>query len=157
MFYKEGIVSGVTATTFEPDRSITRAEFATLVAKALKLEGGEAEFADVAESDWFASFVGAAAKAGIIVGSDGNFRPNDTITRQEMAVIIVKAYEYLEKSAEEAELTFSDNGEIADWAKTYVAKAVGAGLISGMGDNMFAPDASATRAQAASVISRIIK
>ena len=155
--YKAGIVSGVTADTFEPDRSITRAEFATLVAKALKLESAKAYFGDVKESDWFTGFVGAAAKAGIIAGSDGNFRPNDNITREEMAVIVVKAYEYLGKTAESANLTFSDNEEVSSWAEGYVAKAVGAGLISGMGDNMFAPKANATRAQSASLIARILK
>lgn len=154
--FEAGIVSGVSETTFEPDRSITRAEFATLVVKALGLDEGEADFEDV-NDEWFAPFVGAAAKAGIIAGSDGKFRPNDTITRQEMAVIVVKAYEHLEKSADSAELAFSDNEIIADWAKEYVSKAVGAGLISGMGDDMFAPSESATRAQAASVVSRIIK
>lgn len=155
--YNAGIVSGVTADTFEPDRNITRAEFATLIVKALKLKNGESNFVDVAGDDWFAPYVGSAAKAGIIVGSDGNFRPNDTITRQEMAVIVVKAYEYLGKVAEIANLTFSDNAEVSSWAKGFVAKAVGAGLISGMGDNIFAPKANATRAQSASLIARILK
>ena len=153
--YKAGIVSGVTQNTFEPDRSITRAEFATLIAKALKLENAKADFADVTD-EWFAAFVGAAAKAGIIAGSDGFFRPNDTITREEMAVIVVKAYEYLGKTSQNAELGFTDNDEISVWATEFVEKAVGVGLISGMGDGSFGPKASATRAQSASLVKRLL-
>ncbi len=157
--YNAGIVSGVTANTFEPDRSITRAEFATLIAKGLKLTLETTnDFTDVKADDWFAPYVGAAAKAGIIVGSDGKFRPNDTITREEMAVIIVKAYTYLGgKGANGAIDNFSDKAQISDWAKAYVDSAASAGLISGMGDGTFGPKANATRAQAASLVYRVIK
>ncbi|MDY4976758.1 MAG: S-layer homology domain-containing protein, partial [Clostridia bacterium] len=91
----QGIVSGVTDTTFEPDREITRAEFAALIARALKIsyENEESVFRDVAAPSWYAKEVNAAAAAGLISGYDGFFRPEDSITREEMAVIIVKAYQ----------------------------------------------------------------
>ena len=157
--YDAGIVSGVTETTFEPDRNITRAEFATLIAKTLGLKPEvTTAFYDVLAGDWFAGYVGATAKAGIIVGSDGTFRPNDTITRQEMAVIIMKAYTYLGKKAGTGAIdNFADKAEIAVWAAPYVDQAATAGLISGMGDGTFAPLANATRAQAVSLISRLLK
>ena len=155
--YNAGIVSGVTATSFEPDRNITRAEFATLVAKALKLPEGDAKFADVNSSDWFASVVASVASAGLMQGDGENFRPNDTITREEMAVIVVKAYEKLGKEIKTGELSFSDKAEISAWAVDYVGSAYATGLIAGMSETEFAPKAPATRAQSASLLSRVIK
>ena len=122
-----------------------------LLSQSLRVE-------DVKSDDWFAPYVGVAAKVGIIVGSDGKFRPNDTITREEMAVIIVKAYTYLGgKGANGAIDNFSDKNSISAWAKAYVDSAASVGLISGMGDGTFGPKANATRAQAASVVYRVIK
>ena len=154
---KAGIVSGVSATLFDPDRNITRAEFAAIISRALKLADKTADFKDV-NDEWFAPYVGACADAGIITGYDGYFRPNDNITRQEMAVIIVNAYSYLGKAGANGGIdNFSDKWAIADWAKAAVDTASSVGLISGMGDGTFAPGANATRAQAASLIYRLIK
>ena len=154
---KAGIVSGVSATLFDPDRNITRAEFAAIISRALKLADKTADFKDV-NDEWFAPYVGACADAGIITGYDGYFRPNDNITRQEMAVIIVNAYSYLGRAGANGGIdNFSDKWAIADWAKAAVDTASSVGLISGMGDGTFAPGANATRAQAASLIYRLIK
>jgi len=155
----KGIVSGVTATTFEPDRSITRAEFAALMARALKLSAGNTEsvFADVANDAWYAKEVSAAAAAGLIVGYDGNFRPNDTITREEMAVVIMKAYAFLGKTASSGQIDkFADKDTISDWAVNYVDQAVSTGMISGMSADTFAPKENATRAQVTSLIKRLL-
>ena len=153
---KAGIVSGVSDTLFDPDRNITRAEFAAIIARALKLNDKTADYKDV-NGEWFAPYVGACSEAGIISGYDGYFRPNDNITRQEMAVIIVNAYSYLEgKGANGGIDNFTDKAEIADWAKAAVDTASSVGLISGMGDGTFAPNANATRAQAASIVKRLL-
>ena len=153
---KAGIVSGVSDTLFDPDRNITRAEFAAIIARALKLSDKKADYKDV-NDEWFAPYVGACSEAGIISGYDGMFRPNDNITRQEMAVIIVNAYSYLEgKGANGGIDNFTDKAEIADWAKAAVDTASSVGLISGMGDGTFAPSANATRAQAASIVRRLL-
>ncbi|MDY4976151.1 MAG: S-layer homology domain-containing protein, partial [Clostridia bacterium] len=155
--YQKGIVAGVTATTFEPDREITRAEFATLIVKALKLTGNpQGFFEDVEQGAWYTSYVNLAAEAGLIQGYDGKFRPEDTITRQEAAVIAVKAYEFLGKEATSKELSFTDASDIQPWAKDYVEKSVGAGIISGMTDGSFAPLACTTRAQAVAILKRIL-
>ena len=153
---KAGIVSGVSDTLFDPDRNITRAEFAAIIARALKLTDKKADYKDV-NDEWFAPYVGACSEAGIISGYDGMFRPNDNITRQEMAVIIVNAYSYLEgKGANGGIDNFTDKAKIADWAKAAVDTASSVGLISGMGDGTFAPEANATRAQAASIVKRLL-
>ncbi|MDY6313673.1 MAG: S-layer homology domain-containing protein, partial [Clostridia bacterium] len=141
---------------FDPDRNITRAEFAAIIARALKLSDKKADYKDV-NDEWFAPYVGACSEAGIISGYDGMFRPNDNITRQEMAVIIVNAYSYLEKAGANGGIdNFTDKAEIADWAKAAVDTASSVGLISGMGDGTFAPSANATRAQAASIVKRLL-
>jgi len=155
----KGIVSGVTETTFEPDRSITRAEFAALAARALKLSVANTEsvFNDVSNDAWYAKEVGAAAAAGLIVGYDGNFRPNDTITREEMAVVIMKAYQFLGKAPLKGKISqFADKDTISAWAVDYVDGAVSSGLISGMTTDTFAPSDNATRAQVASIIKRLL-
>ncbi|HHX29507.1 MAG TPA: hypothetical protein GX716_10955, partial [Firmicutes bacterium] len=90
---------------------------------------------------------------GVVGGyEDGTFRPEAGITRQEFAKMVVLAAG-LEPDAE-PELTFADSDEIAEWAKGYVSAAVKAGIITGVGDNRFAPADPVTRAQAATMIMR---
>ena len=157
--YRKGIVSGVTATTFEPDRAVTRAEFAALIARALELAATTpAGFFDVADGAWYASSVNAAANAGIIAGYGGAFRPDDRITREEMAVVIAKAYQYRDGEAASGSIgKFSDIDQISDWAVTSVDTATSAGLIAGMTADTFAPQEYTTRAQTAVIISRLLK
>ena len=158
--YGRGIVAGVTADTFEPERQITRAEFATLAVKALGLsDSTSAGFADVTEGAWYFDSVNAAANAGLIVGSDGYFRPDDVITREEMAVIIAKAYALCGGEAGESGAIdrFSDKDQIASWAQASVDMVTGAGLISGMTPSTFGGQNFTTRAQAAAVIRRMLR
>lgn len=152
----KGIISGVTATTFEPDRQITRAEFSTLIVKALSLtNSASAGFTDVAAGAWYEPYVNAVANAGIMVGYDNQFRPDDLITREEMAVTVIKMYERNGNEATEDLLDqFDDKSAISNWALPYVGKAVSLGFMSGMSANNFAPADHATRAQAASMLRR---
>ena len=92
--YAKGFVNGISETMFAPDTNITRAEFAAMAVRILKLDQTDdiGTFDDVTTDDWFASVVETAYKAGIIKGSDGLFRPNDNITREEMAVILMRVY-----------------------------------------------------------------
>lgn len=156
---KKGIVSGVTAETFEPDRSITRAEFAALVVRSLNISvrGKDFMFKDVSSDDWYAEAVMTAATAGLIAGYEGYFRPEDTITREEMAIVVMKAYSFLGKTPIQDDLKrFEDSDEISDWAKIAVEQAVGSELINGMSDSVFAPKEQATRAQATSILKRLL-
>ena len=155
---KKGIVSGVTDTTFEPDRAITRAEFAALIVRALNISvKGSFVFQDVQPTSWYADAVAAAEAADLMVGSEGYFRPEENITREEMAVVIVKAYQMLGKTVQKGSLDkFKDQGDISKWAKDSVAYAVGVNLISGMTADIFAPQENATRAQVTSLIKRLL-
>ncbi|MDY4976326.1 MAG: S-layer homology domain-containing protein [Clostridia bacterium] len=157
--YQKGIVVGVTSTSFEPDREVTRAEFAVMIVKSLKISSkNSAGFTDVKPGDWYEAYVNAAANAGLIVGYGGQFRPDDLITREEMAVIMAKAYRYLEKPEMKGGIEkFSDKGEISDWAYSYVDEVTSAGLIQGTTADTFAGKENTTRAQAASVLLRLIR
>lgn len=154
-----GVVSGVGGGLFEPDRAVTRAEFATMIAKALDLlDKTTAGFEDVPENAWYYSSVNAAANAGLVAGYDGWFRPDDLITREEMAVVIAKASASLGNDAGSGGINrFADRNEISGWAYEFVDQAATAGLISGMTADTFAPLENTTRAQAVAVIWRLIK
>lgn len=150
-------------TNFEPNKNITRAEFAVFIAKGLGLAGDEASarrFPDVS-SGTTAAYIGAAAKAGIINGNtDGTFKPNSNITREQMALMMVRAMEYAGyntsmNGASAATLTkFKDAAKIQ--SKDTVAKAVKEGIIQGITTNTFQPQGNATRAQAAVMLKRVL-
>ena len=160
--YKDGIINGVSKTRFEPQQNITRAGFAAMIVRALGLDftGYEGQYTDVAQEDWFSGVVSAAAKAGIMTG-DGNgyFRPDDFITREEMAKTLMLAFELMyhrtgEKSAETP--AFDDIAQISDWAKQYVNDAAALRLFNGFEDNTFRPKLFATWEQTAAVFYRMI-
>ena len=135
-----------------------RAEFATLVVKTLNITSNTpADFADAGQSDWFYPYVNAAANAGLIVGYDGYFRPDDRITREEMAVIVAKAYAYAGKEAASGGIDkFTDKETIAQWAYESVDTVTSAGLIAGMTPDTFEASANTTRAQAVAVLRRFL-
>lgn len=153
-----GIVKG-DGEKFYPDNFITRAEFVTMVTRAIDLEvsrykGG---FSDVAANDWHAMYVQTALDNGLIA-EDTLFRPNDNIVREEMTKIIVSAAE--DKGVTSSWNTnidkFSDYEAISDWAADYVRKAYNLGLVKGDENGYFNPRANATRAEAAAMIYRLI-
>jgi len=159
------IVEGTGAGKFEPNRDVTRAEFAAMIVRALGLEATEkAPFSDVADSAWYAEAVAAAAEYGIVNGyTDGTFRPNNKITRQELAAMVVRAQKLAGKEvvlsgAEVASLLsgYKDAGKIGAWARTELAAAIKAEIVKGRSSNTIAPTATATRAEAAVMILRFL-
>ncbi len=149
-------VEGVDGERFAPNREVTRAEFAAMLVRELGLQAASpAGFADVAQGAWYAEAVAAAKESGLVTGSsDGTFRPAAKITRQEMAVMIVRAYETLHGKAVKStgENPFSDMRGAQAWAKEAVAKAHELGLASGSGNGKFRPLANGTRAEAVKLI-----
>lgn len=160
------LAKGVSERSFAPDSDITRAQFTALLVRALGLgevKGGSA-FVDVSQSDWHAGYVGAAVKAGIVSGmEDGSFRPDDAITREQMAVMIARALKAAGASASITVLPellaskFSDQAQISAWAKESVTASVQAGIVIGMDDKTFGPSANASRAQAATMLKRFLQ
>lgn len=159
------IVEGTGAGKFDPNRDVTRAEFAAMIVRALGLEAsGNAPFSDVADSAWYAKAVAAAAEYGIVNGySDGTFRPNNKITRQELAAMVVRAQKLAGKevvlsNAEIASLLsgYKDAGKIGAWARAELAAAIKAQIVQGRSSSTVAPTATATRAEAATMINRFL-
>ncbi|GMX62598.1 hypothetical protein Elgi_24030 [Paenibacillus elgii] len=154
------IVNGVTNSSFAPAQDVSRAEFASLLVRTLHLKSSEtAPFGDVAGNAWYAKEVSAAYKAGIITGDSRQmFDPNRSITREEMAIMLVRAYEYrtgvkLEKASTE----LSDASMISDWALPYVHRAVKAKLLTGRQEGLFVPAEHTTRAEAAQAVYNLLK
>lgn len=161
------IIEGTGSDRFDPDRDITRAEFASMMVRALgvKPENGVAPFQDVQMTDWYGSAVHTAHAYGLIDGyTDGTFRPNDKITREQAMMIIARAMKLtglqIKLPAQSAEITlhaFGDTAAVAVWAKGAVADTVQAGIISGRGKDLLAPQGYVTRAEAATAIQRLLK
>lgn len=159
------IVDGVTDTTFEADRNITRAEFAALVVRSLGLNtvSGATYFSDVKSGDWYADVVGAAAQAKLVDGyEDGTFRPNAEITREELAAMVVRALKFAGveinvDATKQAQLlsVWKDTNNIV-WGKAEVTAALDAGLMNGMTDTTLGTDGQATRAQSAAMLKRFL-
>ncbi len=153
--YNDGIITGDKEGIRLKD-TISRAEFVTLIVRAIGLEikEYEGEFNDVGSYDWYSDYISTAFDAGLINGSDGMFRPTDTITREEICKIIASATDV---ETEIKELEFSDNDKISNWAKDSVQKAYSLGIVNGMGDGSFAPKSNALREQAFVMIARFIE
>ena len=136
--------------------TITRAEFTALVVRAMGIDKKDYEgtFTDVNTSDWSSSFIAAAYDAGLISGADGKFRPNDTITREEICKIISSA---IKAETEVKALDFADANNISEWAKESVQIAYSLGIINGMGDGNFAPKENALREQAFVMLARFVE
>ena len=126
-----------------------------LTARLLKLSSAEQNnlFTDVKEDEWYAAGVAACANAGIVQGSDGKFRPNDFITREELIKILVCACE--KEVPRDSVFVFQDDENISDWARPYISRAVATGMINGTEENKILPKAAASRAEMAVMIYRI--
>ncbi|WP_240644616.1 S-layer homology domain-containing protein [Paenibacillus paeoniae] len=154
-----GIVSGYPDGTFKPGRTVTRAEFAVMLMNALKPqgEGASLTFTDKAKiGSWAQKSVAQAVYAGVINGyKDGSFRPNEEITRAEMAKMVAKALGLTGEITETHD--FADDKDIPDWAKGAVATIKNLGIIEGKGANQFAPGDKTTRAEAVTVLLKMLE
>ena len=155
---EKGIINGKTANLFAPDDFITRAEFVKILTMALKKEINVTEkssFVDVVEGSWYAPYVAMAEKQKLVLGNEQNmFMPDAGITRQDMAVILHRAFKTEIKNKP---LAFNDEELISGYAVEAVEALTAAGVINGTGNNMFSPLDGATRAQAAVMIYNLIK
>jgi hypothetical protein len=161
------IIEGMGDGQFSPDRHVTRAEFAAMIVRGLGLKplDGATAFSDVRPTDRFASAIHTARHYGLIVGyEDGTFRPNDKITREQAMTIAAKAMKLTGlrdrltgTAPEEALLAFADAADTAVWAKSSLAEAMQAGILSGRNAHTLAPKGYMTRAEAATMIHRLLK
>ena len=153
----DGLVGGYQDGTFQPDKSITRAEFVKLVNAAVKPNKvGAVNFSDVTNTDWFYDELRLAMGAGYVGGfEDGTFRPADNVTRAQAAAFIAKAKGLTQDTAQAN--GFTDSAAIAGWAKGAVGAVVKAGYMGGYQDGTFRADNALTRAEAVSMLDRVLK
>ena len=154
------IVNGVNNENYAPNNNITRAQFAKILVEALHLESGseKVSFSDVRAGEWYKESVEIAASLGIVTGYNGAFDPNGQITREQMAVMIVRALKHVNENGNYTAIqpTFTDNDQISGWAREAVGIAVDKGLVNGLGNGQFGPKGKATRAQSAVIIYRML-
>lgn len=155
------IISGRDGYHFDGDSKITRAEFASILVRALGLPNdGKADFADVSKSDWYYGAVGTAVEYGLVKGcEDGNFHPNDNLTRQEAMLMLQHAAvvaEYVEVEDTADLSSFKDSSKVSSWAEDAVAFNVSNGLAVGS-DNQLRPTDTITRGECAAVVLRLLQ
>ena len=160
----DGIIKGMSETTFAPANNITRADFALLLVRAFKLESDNTEnFADVSASDYFAKELAVARNTGIVNGiGDNKFAPRNTITRQDMMVIVYRALNSLPlegkvapQATDEVLSQYPDFDTVAPYARDAVSALISVGLVNGK-NNLIAPTDYTTRAEVAVLIKRIL-
>ena len=148
-----GFMSGMGDGTFGLGQNVTRAQFVSMLVRMFGWSASEGTgFSDVAPGDWYYSDVLTASDMGVLDTTETYFRPNDNITREEMAVMIIKALEYGELAEEIANdgVPFSDVTE----NKGYISLAYEFGIISGRGGSIFDPNGTALREDAAAMMVR---
>lgn len=152
---KAGVLQGKGNGIFAPNDSLTRAEFVKIMVSALELtdENAKVSFEDVPQDEWYYKYIASAKKAGLAAGiSESLFGVNDSITREDMAVMVLRLMKLFDIDTTGTAADFSDYNEISDYAKDAVLQLSGAGIINGMGDGTFSPKTYVTRAQGAKVI-----
>jgi hypothetical protein len=162
------IISGYDNGTFGYDRPVTRAEFAALLIRALGIQpkiGQTTKFNDVNKNDWYAAPVYSAVEAGLVNGyEDGSFKPNQSISREEMMKMV---YSLLQAGGYAKQLTeaeknaainkFGDQSSIQPWARDAVAVVIHEGIVNGVTDSTFSPASLADRGQSAKILYQSLK
>ena len=147
-----GLMSGTSATTFEPDGTMTRAMLATTLYRAAgsPAVSGSDSFTDTADDAWYADAVLWASQRGVISGYGNNlFGTNDPVTREQIATIL---WRYAGSPAAEAGADFADEGDISAYAVQAVDWTRANRVMTGVDGNRFLPQSNATRAQVATIL-----
>jgi len=158
--WENGIMIGTDYRIFSPLIGTSRAMIVTALHR---LEGEPAgrtvTFNDVESGLWYSNAVAWGQTNGIVEGWDGMFRPNDNITRQELATIFARYAQYIgfELPVNRGLPDFADKADIFDYAKTSVDVLYRAGIINGKDNNLFDPQGIATRAEVAAMIHRFME
>jgi hypothetical protein len=151
------MINGYANGKFQPNASVTRAEFTAMIARAFGLgeSAASASFKDTS-SNWAAGYIDALADKGVIGGyPDGSFKPNATISRAEMVAIIARMLN-LNALATSTPASFNDV-DSSNWAADVIAQALSANLVQGLSSSVFSPNGKATRAEAVTLIIRALE
>jgi len=160
------VINGVGNGKFEPNRTATRAEFSSILVQAFGMYGlnQTLTYSDTSSAAWYAEALQFASGYGIITGySDGSFRPNATITREEAMVIMARTAGLLGLGADlsdeqiaKALGEFGDREALHGWSREAAALCVTLGVVNGVGDNL-QPGQPITRAQLAIMVDNLLK
>jgi len=157
--YAAGITTGTTATTFSPNKNITRAQFAVMIARALNIQSEKATaFKDV-KGQWFENEVQALAEVGIVTGVNATtFNPTANITRQQAAAMILRmlAYKGYKVTVDENALSYKDANKVFDYAKQAVSELQALDIMTGS-NGYLNPQSNLTRAQMAKILKRSLE
>ncbi|MGN7760270.1 LamG-like jellyroll fold domain-containing protein [Paenibacillus sp. 22594] len=150
----KGLITGYGKGSFKPDQAITRAEWVTLINRVFNLQAeNESGFSDVAESSPYYTDIQRAAAAGYVSGySDGTFRPNQAVSRQEAAVMLFRLFR-LDASADTA--APKDAADLPAWSRDAVVTLLGEGYLGGYEDGSFKGARPVTRAEALRMIGKL--
>lgn len=161
------VVSGMGKGRYEPDRSITRAEFAAIVVRSMGLKKGttESAFGDVKLTDWFNGYVDTATEYSLITGYDSaSYGPNDTITREQAMAILARAMKItgLSVSLTDTETSallskYTDGSSVSEYVKTGAALCLKTGVVTGSSTTTLFPEADITRAEVAVMVQRLLQ
>ena len=150
-----GVIKGYPDNTFRPDKTISRAEFTILLVKALKLPAQSGKVFEDTANHWAQDYIATAQYYGFVGGiSDTMFAPDSPITREQMAVMVVKATNL---KAAGTPKVFADDSKISSWAREAVNIASGNNIISGYQNNTFRPAGNTTRAEAVTVLAKSLE
>lgn len=153
---KKKIINGKENYRYFPDAAITREEFVKIIVTLLEINPSEekSEFTDVSENAWFKGYVKSAYDAGLVSGvSDSEFGVGKNITREDVAVIINRAFEFQQN---DKKVDFTDSDIISDYARDAVNALVCNGIINGFSDGTFRPKDVATRAEIAKIVMTVL-
>ena len=152
-------MTGVADSAFAPEATTTRAMIVSMLARMENVtSAADAGFADVAADDWYATAVNWAAANGIASGiSDDTFAPNDPITREQLAAMLMNVAQWKGQDTS-ARADLSDYTDApSTWASEAVQWAVAEGLLAGVTDDQLQPQGQATRAQVAAILERFLE
>ncbi len=157
--YENGLMNGMTPTTFEPKKSLSRAMFVTLLGRhaGAALEENDA-FPDVPRGKWYSGYVGWAVTLGVVHGyEDGTFRPDASISRQEMAVAVSNYIKTMgfNMTTEGGVFKFADQEDVAAWAAPSLSVLRDTGVVAGDERGRFNPEDNITRAESAKVMMKL--
>ncbi|WP_138754173.1 S-layer homology domain-containing protein [Paenibacillus sinopodophylli] len=156
------IINGYEDGTFKPNGHVTRAEFASMIAKGLGLneDSSAITFSDVSKESWYAGAVGAMSSRGFISGySDGSFKADQKITREEEAVILARVLAYLKQDVNSSSSTldqFGDHASISEYARVSVGALVELKMMNGDTQGNVNPQGYATRAETATLVYNLL-
>ncbi len=163
--YENRLMNGTSSDLFSPSATTTRGMIVTILHRLegepdMESEIPDYAFADVEAESWYGEAVYWAQMNGIVKGySDEEFAPEQQITREQIAAILERYADFkgIDTSTRGNLAKFTDQSQIADWAKENVAWAIGYGLLTGKGNNTLDPQGNATRAEVAAMLQRFLE